>query len=382
VGKKKCVAMLLAGGKGSRLNSLTKTVAKPAVPFGGKYRIIDFTLSNCTNSGIDTVGVLTQYQPLLLNSYIGIGSAWDLDRKDGGVTVLPPYSESSDVKWYTGTASAIFQNMNYLQQYEPEHVLILSGDHIYKMNYEFMLDYHIEKGADVSISVIEVPWDEASRFGIMNTDEELRITEFEEKPDAPKNNLASMGIYIFSWKVLKEYLEKDDANPVSSHDFGKDVIPLLLKENKKLLAYPFKGYWKDVGTVKSLWEANMDLLNEDCELNLFDNTWRIYSVNPNQPPQYIAPGADVQDSLINEGCTIEGEIESSVLFQGVKVEKGAVIRQSVIMPDAIIGKNVFIEKAIIPAEIRIPDGAIICGDAEKDEILLVTEELVEQLIYK
>jgi glucose-1-phosphate adenylyltransferase len=216
----------------------------------------------------------------------------------------------------------------------------------------------------------------------MNTDEELRITEFEEKPDAPKNNLASMGIYIFSWKVLKEYLEKDDANPVSSHDFGKDVIPLLLKENKKLLAYPFKGYWKDVGTVKSLWEANMDLLNEDCELNLFDNTWRIYSVNPNQPPQYIAPGADVQDSLINEGCTIEGEIESSVLFQGVKVEKGAVIRQSVIMPDAIIGKNVFIEKAIIPAEIRIPDGAIICGDAEKDEILLVTEELVEQLIYK
>jgi glucose-1-phosphate adenylyltransferase len=382
VGKKKCVAMLLAGGKGSRLNSLTKTVAKPAVPFGGKYRIIDFTLSNCTNSGIDTVGVLTQYQPLLLNSYIGIGSAWDLDRKDGGVTVLPPYSESSDVKWYTGTASAIFQNMNYLQQYEPEHVLILSGDHIYKMNYEFMLDYHIEKGADVSISVIEVPWDEASRFGIMNTDEELRITEFEEKPDAPKNNLASMGIYIFRWSVLKEYLEKDDANPVSSHDFGKDVIPLLLKENKKLLAYPFKGYWKDVGTVKSLWEANMDLLNEDCELNLFDNTWRIYSVNPNQPPQYIAPGADVQDSLINEGCTIEGEIESSVLFQGVKVEKGAVIRQSVIMPDAIIGKNVFIEKAIIPAEIRIPDGAIICGDAEKDEILLVTEELVEQLIYK
>jgi glucose-1-phosphate adenylyltransferase len=371
--------MLLAGGKGSRLNSLTKTVAKPAVPFGGKYRIIDFTLSNCTNSGIDTVGVLTQYQPLLLNSYIGIGSAWDLDRMDGGVTVLPPYSESSDVKWYTGTASAIFQNMNYLQQYEPEHVLILSGDHIYKMNYEFMLDYHIEKGADVSISVIEVPWDEASRFGIMNTDSELRITEFEEKPDAPKNNLASMGIYIFSWKVLKEYLEKDDANPLSSHDFGKDVIPLLLRDQKKLFAYPFKGYWKDVGTVKSLWEANMDLLNEDCELNLFDNTWRIYSVNPNQPPQFIATDAEVLDSLINEGCMIEGEIERSVLFQGVKVEKGAVVRESVIMPDAIIGKNAYIEKAIVPAEITIPDGAIICGNTG-EEILLVTEEIIAGLI--
>ncbi|HYK75037.1 MAG TPA: glucose-1-phosphate adenylyltransferase, partial [Pseudoneobacillus sp.] len=278
MGKKKCVAMLLAGGKGSRLYSLTKTLAKPAVPFGGKYRIIDFTLSNCTNSGIDTVGVLTQYQPLLLNSYIGIGSAWDLDRMDGGVTVLPPYSESSDVKWYTGTASAIYQNMNYLGQYEPEYVLILSGDHIYKMNYEFMLDYHIEKNADVTISVIEVPWVEANRFGIMNTDEDLRITEFEEKPDEPKSNLASMGIYIFRWDVLKEFLDRDDANPASSHDFGKDVIPLLLKENKNMFAYPFKGYWKDVGTVQSLWEANMDLLDEECELNLFDYTWRIYSV--------------------------------------------------------------------------------------------------------
>jgi glucose-1-phosphate adenylyltransferase len=372
--------MLLAGGKGSRLNSLTKTVAKPAVPFGGKYRIIDFTLSNCTNSGIDTVGVLTQYQPLLLNSYIGIGSAWDLDRMDGGVTVLPPYSESSDVKWYTGTASAIYQNMNYLQQYDPDYVLILSGDHIYKMNYEFMLDYHIEKGADVTISVIEVPWKEASRFGIMNTDKELRITEFEEKPEMPKNNLASMGIYIFSWKVLKEFLDSDDENPESSHDFGKDVIPHLLKENKKVLAYPFKGYWKDVGTVKSLWEANMDLLNEKCELNLFDNTWRIYSVNPNQPPQFIGTEAEVFDSLINEGCMIEGEIERSVLFQGVKVEKGAVIRESVIMPDAVIGKNAYIEKAIVPANIHIPDGVIICADALSEEILLVTEELIDKLM--
>jgi glucose-1-phosphate adenylyltransferase len=374
--------MLLAGGKGSRLNSLTKTLAKPAVPFGGKYRIIDFPLSNCTNSGIDTVGVLTQYQPLLLNSYIGIGSAWDLDRMDGGVTVLPPYSESSEVKWYTGTASAIYQNMNYLHQYDPEYVLILSGDHIYKMNYEFMLEYHIEKGADVTISVIEVPWDEANRFGIMNTDDELNITEFEEKPDVPKNNLASMGIYIFSWDVLKEYLNKDDLNPTSSHDFGKDIIPLLLQDKKKMIAYPFKGYWKDVGTVKSLWEANMDLLNEDCELNLFDYTWRIYSVNPNQPPQFIAPDAEVLDSLINEGCMVEGDIERSVLFQGVKVEKGAVVRDSVIMPDAIIGKNAYIEKAIVPADVKIPEGAIICGSLGNgdDDILLVTEEFIEELM--
>ena len=349
--KKKCVAMLLAGGKGSRLNSLTKDLAKPAVPFGGKYRIIDFTLSNCANSGIDTVGVLTQYQPLLLNSYIGIGSAWDLDRKDGGVTVLPPYAESSEVKWYTGTASAIYQNLNYLKQYQPEYVLILSGDHIYKMNYESMLEYHIEKRADVTISLIEVPWAEASRFGIMNTNEDLRITEFEEKPADPKNNLASMGIYIFSWNVLKEYLEMDARNTKSSHDFGKDIIPLLLEEKKKLYAYPFKGYWKDVGTVQSLWEANMDLLNDECTLDLFDHDWRIYSVNPNQPPQYISSEAIVKESLINEGCTIEGEIDNSVLFQGVSVGKGSIIKESVIMPDAIIGENVKIEKAIVPSDV-------------------------------
>ncbi|MFJ5715797.1 glucose-1-phosphate adenylyltransferase [Neobacillus sp. NPDC093127] len=374
--KKKCVAMLLAGGKGSRLNSLTKDLAKPAVPFGGKYRIIDFTLSNCTNSGIDTVGVLTQYQPLLLNSYIGIGSAWDLDRKDGGVTVLPPYSESSEVKWYTGTASAIYQNMNYLKQYQPDYVLILSGDHIYKMNYESMLEYHIEKRADVTISLIEVPWVEASRFGIMNTNEDLRIVEFEEKPSSPKNNLASMGIYIFSWNILKEYLEMDDRNPESSHDFGKDVIPMLLEENKKLFAYPFKGYWKDVGTVQSLWEANMDLLNEECELDLFDHDWRIYSVNPNQPPQYISTDAIVKESLINEGCTIEGEIEKSVLFQGVTVGKGSMIKESVIMPDATIGENCLIEKAIVPCEVKVPDGTVI--RSFDDEIILVTEEMLSE----
>ncbi|PWW26251.1 glucose-1-phosphate adenylyltransferase [Cytobacillus oceanisediminis] len=377
MGKKKCVAMLLAGGKGSRLSSLTKSLAKPAVPFGGKYRIIDFTLSNCTNSGIDTVGVLTQYQPLVLNSYIGIGSAWDLDRKNGGVTVLPPYSESSEVKWYTGTASAIYQNLNYLKQYDPEYVLILSGDHIYKMNYELMLDYHIEKGADATISVIEVPWPEASRFGIMNTSEDMRVAEFDEKPAFPKNNLASMGIYIFNWPVLKEYLEMDDRNPESSHDFGKDIIPLMLDENKKLFAYPFNGYWKDVGTVKSLWEANMDLLDDECDLNLFDHDWRIYSVNPNHPPQYISPEAEVAESLINEGCTIEGEVEKSVLFQGVLVGKGSVIRESVIMPDAIIGENVYIEKAIVPSGMNIPDGFVISSSEETDEIILITQEMIQ-----
>lgn len=377
MGKKKCVAMLLAGGKGSRLNSLTKDIAKPAVPFGGKYRIIDFTLSNCTNSGIDTVGVLTQYQPLLLNSYIGIGSAWDLDRKDGGVTVLPPYSESSEVKWYTGTASAIFQNLNYLKQYQPEYVLILSGDHIYKMNYESMLEYHIEKRADVTISVIEVPWHEASRFGIMNTEEDMRIREFEEKPNTPQNNLASMGIYIFNWSVLKEFLEMDDRNQRSTHDFGKDVIPLLLDEQKKLFAYPFKGYWKDVGTVKSLWEANMDLLNEESTLNLFDHEWKIYTVNPNQPPQYISPEAIVKESLINEGCTIEGFVEKSVLFHGVSVGQGSVIKESVIMSDAKIGKNVRIEKAIVPSNLTIPDGTVICS--LDDEIILVTSEMINGL---
>jgi glucose-1-phosphate adenylyltransferase len=370
--------MLLAGGKGSRLSSLTTNLAKPAVPFGGKYRIIDFTLSNCTNSGIDTVGVLTQYQPLVLNSYIGIGSAWDLDRKNGGVTVLPPYAESSEVKWYTGTASAIYQNLNYIKQYDPEYVLILSGDHIYKMDYSKMLDYHIQKNADVTISVIEVPWSEANRFGIMNTNENMEILEFEEKPANPKNNLASMGIYIFKWSILKEYLEMDNRNPESSHDFGKDVIPLLLEEKKRLVAYPFKGYWKDVGTVKSLWEANMDLLREDCELNLFDHSWRIYSVNPNQPPQYIANDAVVEESLVNEGCVIEGTVEHSVLFQGVHIGKGAIVKDSVIMPDAVIGKNVYIEKAIVPSNIEIPSGTIIRPEQSLDEIILVTEELLEK----
>ena len=368
--------MLLAGGRGSRLKSLTKNIAKPAVPFGGKYRIIDFPLSNCTNSGIDTVGVLTQYQPLVLNSYIGKGSAWDLDKINGGVTVLPPYTASSEVKWYTGTASAIYQNINYLEQYNPEHVLILSGDHIYKMNYEEMLEYHIEKNADVSISVIEVPWEETNRFGIMNTTKDLKITEFEEKPNEAKSNLASMGIYIFKWPVLREYLLLDANDSNSSHDFGNDIIPKLLNENKSLYAFPFSGYWKDVGTVKSLWEANMDLLDENNELNLFDFKWRIYSVNPNYKPQYISAEAEITESLVNEGCTIEGIVDRSVLFQGVKVKSGAVIKESVIMPEAVIGKNVVLERAIVPPNLIIPDNTIIKSNGHEEDVILVTEEML------
>ncbi|KIL48172.1 glucose-1-phosphate adenylyltransferase [Jeotgalibacillus soli] len=377
--KKKCVAMLLAGGQGSRLHSLTTNIAKPAVPFGGKYRIIDFTLSNCTNSGIDTVGVLTQYQPLVLNTYIGIGSAWDLDRRNGGVTVLPPYTESTGVKWYTGTANAIYQNMNYLEQYNPEYVLILSGDHIYKMDYSKMLDYHIQNEADATISVVEVPWDEASRFGIMNTNSELEILEFDEKPKNPKNNLASMGIYIFNWSQLKKYLDVDNINTESTHDFGKDLIPLFLKENKRLIAYPFQGYWKDVGTVKSLWEANMDLLEDNPGLNLFDHSWRIYSRNPNQPPQYLSVQAVVKESLINEGCYIEGTVHHSVIFQGVEIKEGASLHQAVVLPDAVIGKNATVERAIIPEGIIIPDGITIKPEEGSDEIILVTNEMIEQL---
>lgn len=380
MGKKQCVAMLLAGGKGSRLSSLTKNLAKPAVPFGGKYRIIDFTLSNCTNSSIDTVGVLTQYQPLVLNSYIGIGSVWDLDRKNGGVTVLPPYSESSEMKWYKGTASAIYQNINYIKQYDPEYVLILSGDHIYKMDYSKMLDYHIDKNADASISVIEVPWDEASRFGIMNTNDKMQVVEFDEKPANPKNNLASMGIYIFKWSILKEYLEMDERNQYSSHDFGKDIIPLLLEEKRNVVAYPFKGYWKDVGTVKSLWEANMDLLNDESELNLFDRDWKIYTVNSNHPPQFIAEDAVVTDSLVNDGCVIMGNVHHSVLFQGVTVGKNTKIKNTVLMPDTIIGENVYIENAIVPCGLEIPDGTVICPDTNSDEILLVTDEIIDEII--
>ncbi|WP_324603079.1 glucose-1-phosphate adenylyltransferase [Calidifontibacillus oryziterrae] len=373
--RKKCIAMLLAGGQGSRLSLLTKNLAKPAVSFGGKYRIIDFPLSNCTNSQIFTVGVLTQYKPLVLNSYIGIGSAWDLDRRDGGVTVLPPYMEQDGGRWYKGTANAIYQNINYINLYDPEHVLVLSGDHIYKMDYSKLLDYHIERNADATISVIEVPWDEASRFGIMNTNEKLEIVEFEEKPEHPKNNLASMGIYIFKWSVLKEFLEMDDRNSDSSHDFGKDVIPHMLEEGLKLFAYPFKGYWKDVGTVKSLWEANMDLLEEKPELDLNDHQWRIYSVNPNQPPHYISPTGIVNRSMVNEGCMVYGTVLHSVLFPGVDVGLGSIIKDSVIMPGVKIGENCRIENAIVASDMVIEEGRVITPE-KKGQVVLVAEEKI------
>lgn len=369
--KKECVAMLLAGGEGRRLGVLTSNLAKPAVHFGGKYRIIDFTLSNCTNSGIDTVGVLTQYQPLVLNTYIGIGTPWDLDRKNGGVTVLPPYMEQKGGDWYRGTANAIYRNISFIEQYDPEYVLVISGDHIYKMDYDLMLDFHKAKGADATIAVIEVKWEEASRFGIMSTDSEERITEFAEKPKEPKSNLASMGIYIFNWKVLKEYLTKDEENPDSSKDFGKDVIPLMLKDQLNMYAYPFQGYWKDVGTIESLWEANMDLLESEPDFNLNDREWRIYSVNPCQPGQYVAPTAQIRRSLVNEGCSVFGEVEHSVLFYGVQVGEGSVIKDSVIMPNVRIGNNVKIYKAIIGEGTVVEDGSVIGQPEDQQDIILI-----------
>ncbi|CAG7648693.1 glucose-1-phosphate adenylyltransferase [Paenibacillus allorhizosphaerae] len=377
--KKECVAMLLAGGEGRRLGLLTNKLAKPAVHFGGKYRIIDFTLSNCTNSGIDTVGVLTQYQPLVLNTYIGIGAPWDLDRKHGGVTVLPPFMEQSGGDWYKGTANAIYRNISFIEQYDPEYVLIISGDHIYKMNYDLMLDFHKKKGADVTIAVIPVKWEEASRFGIMSVDEEERITEFEEKPKEPKSNLASMGIYIFDWKALKQCLIEDEANLESSKDFGKDLIPGMLRDQRNMYAYPFAGYWKDVGTIQSLWEANMDLLEEKPEFNLNDSEWRIYSVNPCQPGQYIASTAQIRRSLVNEGCCVFGEVDHSVLFYGVTVGEGSLIKDSVIMPNVTIGSNVIIHKAIIGEGTVVEDGSVI-GDpdsgAGQDIILIGSNERI------
>ncbi|MEI7024458.1 glucose-1-phosphate adenylyltransferase [Paenibacillus sp. y28] len=374
--QKEIVAMLLAGGEGRRLGALTTNLAKPAVHFGGKYRIIDFTLSNCTNSGIDTVGVLTQYQPLVLNSYIGIGSPWDLDRMNGGVSVLPPYVKQKGGDWYRGTANAIYQNIDFIDRYNPSYVLVISGDHIYKMDYAHMLKYHMEQKADATIAVIGVKWEEASRFGIMSTDENRRITEFAEKPKQPKSNLASMGIYIFNWDVLRSYLLKDETNPMSSNDFGKDIIPAMLESKERMFAYPFEGYWKDVGTIESLWEANMDLLEHDPKFDLNDRAWRIYSVNPYQPAQYIAPMARVSRSLINEGCSVFGTVDHSVLFYGVNVGEGSVIRDSVIMPNVKIGKNVTIQKAIIGEDTIIEDGAVI-GSAAGDIVLIGGHQTVQ-----
>ncbi len=351
--------MLLAGGQGSRLGILTKDVAKPAVPYGGKYRIIDFPLSNCTNSGIDTVGVLTQYQPLELNAYIGSGAPWDLDISNGGVFVLPPYQKGKSGEWYRGTANAIYQNMAFIEQYHPDYVLILSGDHIYKMDYNAMLDFHIRHGADATIAVREVPWEEAPRFGIMNTGADDRIVEFEEKPKNPKSNKASMGVYIFTWEKLRKYLIEDEANKKSSNDFGKNIIPAMLAEKQVLCAYSFDGYWKDVGTIESLWEANMDLLQNPMPIDMHDKKWRIYARNPGLLPHFIAKGAVVKDSLITEGCEIYGNVSHSVIFAGVRIEEGANVQDSVIMPGSIIHRGAVVRRTIVSENAAIGAGAIV-----------------------
>lgn len=362
---KNCVAMILAGGQGSRLGALTKNVAKPAVHFGGKYRIIDFPLSNCVHSGIDTVGVLTQYEPLELNTYIGNGNPWDLDRSHGGAYVLPPYQSGESGEWYKGTANAIYQNIGFLEGFHPKHVLILSGDHIYKMHYGEMLKAHIESNASATIAVMPVPWDEASRFGIMNTDEDGQIVEFEEKPAEPKSNLASMGIYIFKYDVLKKYLTDDERDPESSNDFGKNIIPKMLADNEKMMSYRFEGYWKDVGTVQSLWEANMDLIDNPPKFDLNDRRWPIYSRNYALMPHFMGDTAKVTNSTITEGCNIEGTVEHSVIFSGVTIGKGAVVHDAVIMPGAVIGENAVIEKSVIGPNAKIGAGAKI-GVGDED----------------
>ena len=357
--KKECVAMLLAGGQGSRLYALTEKTAKPAVQFGGKYRIIDFPMSNCVNSGIYTVGVLTQYQPLVLNEYIGNGEPWDLDRAASGVHVLPPYQGKDGADWYRGTANAIYQNMNFIDCYDPDYVLILSGDHIYKMDYSLMLRRHKETKADCTIAVLDVPLEQASRFGIMTTDETNRITEFEEKPTHPKSTKASMGIYIFNRALLAEYLCRDEADPNSSKDFGKNVIPSMLSNGCAMYAYPFSGYWKDVGTIGSLWEANMDLLGADPEFRLYDPEWRIYSRNNAEPPHLIGDYARVTNSMITEGCEINGIVENSVLSNGVKVARGAYVKDSVIMSNVTIGEGATVNYSIIDSDAEIGAGAVI-----------------------
>lgn len=361
----KCVAMILAGGQGSRLGILTSKVAKPAVTFGGKYRIIDFALSNCVHSGISTIGVLTQYKPLELNTYIGNGSTWDLDRNNGGVFVLPPYQKEETGEWYKGTANAIYQNIEFVDQYNPEHVVILSGDHIYKMDYNKMMQYHEEKGAAATIAVIPVPWEEASRFGIMETDGEGTITRFAEKPKEPKSNLASMGVYVFKWSALKEYLIRDEKTPGSENDFGKNIIPAMLDDGQKLCAYGFEGYWKDVGTVQSLWEANMDLLSDPPILDMYDADWRIFSRNPVKPPHYVADGASVTNSCITEGCNIYGDVKNCILSEGVTVGKGSVVEDSILFPGVTIGENSVVKKAIIGSD-TVLGNRVVVGDKSVD----------------
>lgn len=355
--KQECVAMLLAGGQGSRLYALTKNLAKPAVPYGGKYRIIDFPLSNCVNSGIETVGVLTQYQPLVLNDYIGSGQPWDLDRMDAGVHVLSPYQRNKRADWYKGTANAIYQNMDFIDRYNPEYVLVLSGDHIYKMDYSKMIAEHKRNRADCTIAVIEVEMSEASRFGILNTNPDGSIYEFDEKPQKPKSNLASMGIYVFGWEKLRRYLTADEADPKSQNDFGKNVLPAMLAAGERMFAYRFEGYWKDVGTIDSLWEANMDLINPKVPLDLTDTEWKIYSRNPGLPPHFIAENAKVENSLISEGGDIRGTVDFSVLFSGVSVAEEAEVRDSIIMPGARIGRGARVHYAIVAENAEIGEGA-------------------------
>lgn len=361
INKKKCIAMLLAGGQGARLGVLTKTRAKPAVPYGGKYKIIDFPLSNCTNSGIDTVGVLTQYQPLELNSYISTGAPWDLDSNTGGVFILPPYVKKGRSEWYSGTANAIHQNSFFIDKFNPDYLLVLSGDHIYKMDYNAMLKFHIQTEADATIAVIEVPMEDAPRYGIMNTDETLRVTEFDEKPKKPKSNLASMGIYIFNWQKAKKYLQEDSEDKNSSSDFGKDIIPKMLGNGEMIFAYRFKGYWKDVGTIQSLWDANMELL-EHSELNLHDPAWKIFSRNPNQPPHYVGSDAEIKSSLVSEGCQIYGTVEHCVLFPEVTIAKGAYVKDSIIMQNTVVEANSEITRAIIDEDVVVGNGCRIGGE--------------------
>ena len=362
--KKKCVAMLLAGGQGSRLYALTRDMAKPAVPYGGKYRLIDFPLSNCTNSGIDTVGVLTQYQPLVLNEYIGNGQPWDLDKMNGGVHVLPPYQTSIGASWYEGTANAIYQNISFIERYDPEYVIVLGGDHIYKMDYSKMVDFHIKNNADLTIAVLDVSYDEATRLGIMTCDETMKIIDFEEKPKKPKSTLASMGIYVFNWAKLKKYLIENENANTGSKDFGKDIIPAMLQNGERLFAYSFEGYWKDVGTLDSLWEANMDLLSPTSPLDLYDPKWKIYSRNSNMPPQYIGDNANIENSMISEGSNINGNVDFSVVFSGVTIEEGATVKYSIVMPGSVIKSGSVIEYAIVGEECVIENNAHVGASPE------------------
>jgi len=367
--KQECVAMLLAGGQGSRLGVLTRAIAKPAVPYGGKYRIIDFPLSNCVNSGIDTVGVLTQYQPLELNDYIGNGQPWDLDRMHGGVHILSPYQQMQGMQWYKGTANAIYQNIHFIERYDPEYVLVLSGDHIYKMDYDKMLRFHQETQADCTIAMLEVPWEEASRFGLIIADDDGAIREFEEKPANPRSNMASMGVYVFTWAKLRQYLIDDEAKEGSSNDFGKDVIPAMHNAGERMMAYAFDGYWKDVGTIDSLWEANLDLLNPKVDLDLSDPDWKIYSRNPNAPPAYIAEEALVQNSMVSSGCVVEGSVDFSILFPQVSIAPGAVVRDSILMPGATIEPGARVQYAIIAENAVIGENAVVGARPEDTDNL-------------